>query len=453
MRVPLSVRDGARARRRSPKAGRSDDDADRRPSREVLGPVLARVVGALAARREVTIDRLSDAMLLTDAISADAPGGVRRRQGADRPQRRRRGDRPRGSARWSPAPAERLRRGLELPEVGGSLEKLADELKVEENGDGEYLLVRFAAGAPASRSAPARSRSSSSIRSRIRCRVLRRMRETCICECPIRSAICDWVMSSTKRSRRTSRSRSLRWGIASSSAIRPSISSKPSSSSPIHSDGGDSSASSRGARAVERERAAVVVGLEDLEHVRLVELHPLGDLAHRRRPLQLAGQLGDRLVDLGHPVVQAARHAHRPDAVAEVALQLAEDRRRGEGRERRAALGVEAVDRVDQAEAGDLDQVVGRLAGAAVAHCQPLREGQVAAHQLLADLRIAGAGEARPELLSRELNRLAGRRAAYVPLFRCNLPRAGTPDRATRSGAALESRLRDRAAPERDTPQ
>ena len=53
-------------------------------------------------------------------------------------------------------------------------------------------------------------RSCSLICSRIRLRARRRMRETCICEWPIRSAICDWVMSSTKRSRRTSRSRSSR---------------------------------------------------------------------------------------------------------------------------------------------------------------------------------------------------------------------------------------------------
>ncbi len=37
--------------------------------------------------------------------------------------------------------AERLRASFELPEVGGSLEKLTDELRVEEGDEGEYLVV------------------------------------------------------------------------------------------------------------------------------------------------------------------------------------------------------------------------------------------------------------------------------------------------------------------------
>jgi len=39
---------------------------------ELLGPVLSRALTALAARQEITIDRISDAMLLADAISAAA---------------------------------------------------------------------------------------------------------------------------------------------------------------------------------------------------------------------------------------------------------------------------------------------------------------------------------------------------------------------------------------------
>ena len=40
--------------------------------------------------------------------------------------------------------AERLRASLELPEVGGSLEALADELRVEQGDEGEYLVVGIA---------------------------------------------------------------------------------------------------------------------------------------------------------------------------------------------------------------------------------------------------------------------------------------------------------------------
>jgi anti-sigma regulatory factor (Ser/Thr protein kinase) len=110
---------------------------------EPLGPVLARVVGALAARRDVTVDRLSDAVLLTDAISADAPSGF-----TDGRVRIDLSEEEDGiGLRIGPmehGAAERLRKGLDLPEVG-NLESLADELRVEENGKGEYLLVRIAA--------------------------------------------------------------------------------------------------------------------------------------------------------------------------------------------------------------------------------------------------------------------------------------------------------------------
>ncbi|HKT82850.1 MAG TPA: ATP-binding protein, partial [Solirubrobacterales bacterium] len=40
---------------------------------ELLEPVLARLVGALAARRDLSIDRVSDAVLVTDAIADAAP--------------------------------------------------------------------------------------------------------------------------------------------------------------------------------------------------------------------------------------------------------------------------------------------------------------------------------------------------------------------------------------------
>ncbi len=160
----------------------------------------------------------------------------------------------------------------------------------------------------ASAAAPAPLAASSSICSRIRARARRRIRETCICEWPICSAICDCVMSSTKRSRSTSRSRSSRWGRAASRAIRPSTSSKLSSSlaDPLRRGRFVGVVAAR--RPVERERPAVVVCLEHLEHVGLLQLEPLGDLADRGRALQLLGQLGDRLVDLA-PCGRAGRAA------------------------------------------------------------------------------------------------------------------------------------------------
>ena len=55
---------------------------------------------------------------------------------------------------------------------------------------------------------------------------------------------------------------------------------------------------------------------------------------------------------------RTSRGTDRPATVAEMALQLPEDGGDGEGREGGAALGVEAVDRLDQSDARDLDQIV-----------------------------------------------------------------------------------------------
>jgi len=110
---------------------------------ELLGPVLARMVGALAARRDLSVDRLSDAVLVTDAIAAAAPSRF-----ADGRVRLGLEDRGEGIAlRIGPmdaGAAAEVRRELEVPDVGGSLEALADELAVETD-DGEYLVIRFAA--------------------------------------------------------------------------------------------------------------------------------------------------------------------------------------------------------------------------------------------------------------------------------------------------------------------
>jgi serine/threonine-protein kinase RsbW len=111
---------------------------------ELLAPVLARVVAALAARRDLSVDRVSDTLLVTDAIAGAAP-----RQFADGRVRLGLEERKGGiDLRLGPmevGAAARIREDLEVPDVGGSLEKLADELTVEESGDGEYLIIRFVA--------------------------------------------------------------------------------------------------------------------------------------------------------------------------------------------------------------------------------------------------------------------------------------------------------------------
>jgi hypothetical protein len=81
----------------------------------------------------------------------------------------------------------------------------------------------------------------------------------------------------------------------------------------------------------------------------------------------VASEVGDDAVDAQRQPLEVARDAHRPGAVAEMALDLAGHRRDGEARERDAARRVEAVDRLDEAEAGDLEDVVEGLLGALAA--------------------------------------------------------------------------------------
>lgn len=139
MHLPLRSREGdppPAARQAS--AGPADTEVRVGPP-ELVGPVMSRVLGALIARQEIGVDRLSDAMLLTDAISARAPDGFE-----DGHVSLSISDRPEGVVlRVGPmieGAAERVREGLELPAVG-SLESLADELGIERDEEGEYLVV------------------------------------------------------------------------------------------------------------------------------------------------------------------------------------------------------------------------------------------------------------------------------------------------------------------------
>ncbi len=139
MHLPLRAAEpepGAEAEKATPPAPEATEM--RIGSPELVGAVLSRVLGALAARQEVDVDRLSDAMLLSDAIAAGAPsvfadgevalsladgdGGVVLRVGP-----------------MVEGGAERLRQSLELPEIG-SLATLADGLRTEQN----YLVVEIA---------------------------------------------------------------------------------------------------------------------------------------------------------------------------------------------------------------------------------------------------------------------------------------------------------------------
>jgi anti-sigma regulatory factor (Ser/Thr protein kinase) len=108
-----------------------------------LAPVLSRVISMFAARADFSVDRLSDAVLLSDAISAGGAAGF-----------------PNGTAHIAVSEhdgsfevrvgplvdggGQRLLDGLRIPDLGGSLETLADEVRVDSSEAGEMLVVRIA---------------------------------------------------------------------------------------------------------------------------------------------------------------------------------------------------------------------------------------------------------------------------------------------------------------------
>lgn len=95
---------------------------------ELLGPVLGRVVGMLAARAQCPIDRLDDALLLTDAVAAHAPGLAGNGSVTVKVQTDRKGL----LLLVGPLPgdaAQALVAAATLPGVGNVFERVADEVR------------------------------------------------------------------------------------------------------------------------------------------------------------------------------------------------------------------------------------------------------------------------------------------------------------------------------------
>jgi hypothetical protein len=95
--------------------------------------------------------------------------------------------------------------------------------------------------------------------------------------------------------------------------------------------------------------------------------------------------LGGARTQLGYPAWQA----HAPRTVALVAADLAGDVRDCEGGELVAAFEIEAVDRIDQADAPDLVQIVVFVRRARVTADERFDQRQVELDESLASLAVA----------------------------------------------------------------
>jgi hypothetical protein len=109
----------------------------------LVGPVLRRVVGMLAARADLPLDRLDDAVLVADLIASRAPAHMQTTsvdvdlETGDRTLFLRVGP-------LRPGGGQALIVDASVPGVGNVIEQLADDISVSPEADAEYLIVRLA---------------------------------------------------------------------------------------------------------------------------------------------------------------------------------------------------------------------------------------------------------------------------------------------------------------------
>jgi len=112
----------------------------------LVAPVLCRVVSMVLARANCPMDRLDDALLICDALSAHTPDHVRDGSLAFALSARERCFELRVSELPHTAAAQLVRDSV-VPGVGNVLERMADELRIEPAGDGKHeelvLELRF----------------------------------------------------------------------------------------------------------------------------------------------------------------------------------------------------------------------------------------------------------------------------------------------------------------------
>ena len=145
-----------------------------------------------------------------------------------------------------------------------------------------------------------------------------------------------------------------------------------------------------GLGAVERQRVVAVAHGDRLGDLLLGQLELAGDVGGRGRALQKAAELVGGALYEQEALLQAARHVHGPAGVAEVPAQLAEDGGDGERAEGQTPVGVEPLERVEQADVADLDQVVEPVLAGVVAGGEAADEPLVALDERLLGGRVAG---------------------------------------------------------------
>lgn len=112
---------------------------------DLAAVIVSRIIASIAARADMSVDRLSDALLLGDAIAS--AGGHRFRDARTRLAISEKD----GVIAVRVGPLEegggdRLLASLEIPALEASLAKLADDAAVERDGGDEHLVLMIAGG-------------------------------------------------------------------------------------------------------------------------------------------------------------------------------------------------------------------------------------------------------------------------------------------------------------------
>lgn len=139
MTIPLSA-NGAAPTLDVPEL--ADETRIKLPAGELLAPILSRVISMFATRADLSVDDLSDAVLISDAISAGGsdgfPDGTARIVVCEQ----------RGSFEVRVGPlgeggGKSLIEGMRIPSLDATLATLADEVRIEEIDAGEVLAIRI----------------------------------------------------------------------------------------------------------------------------------------------------------------------------------------------------------------------------------------------------------------------------------------------------------------------
>src|SRR5262249_49492575 len=128
---------------------------------------------------------------------------------------------------------------------------------------------------------------------------------------------------------------------------------------------------------VDRRQAVQAARFHALQDVFFLDAGASRDLARRRRGTQLLTERGGGAVGFEVELLDAARDAHRPAAIAEVTLEFADDRGHRERGELESAIRLEALDRLQEADQCNLAQVVEGFAAVYESTRQELGEAHV----------------------------------------------------------------------------